>query len=230
LLRCARSDGARGVGVAFTTRTSLAGTSLAGHCLQTYRLPTQLCVLAASFTRALLVVLALFWKRAQGRPGARCSHGRLCARHFARKHRRRTTGQPRHPGLPCAMALRLMSRSPRGAMHCCPRHLAKDRKAWRTAFRAPGPHDFGTRDCARRACETIVSRDAAASTAARPACRDDRDTPLFLGPGCALNTTNQKFGQYEYFCDNGLTRRAKHLGPPARQPLPQQQRWRRLDD
>jgi hypothetical protein len=28
LLRCARNDGARGIGVAFTTRTSLAGTSL----------------------------------------------------------------------------------------------------------------------------------------------------------------------------------------------------------
>ena len=34
---------------------------------------------------------------------------------------------PGHPGLPCAMVLRLMARSPRGAMHYCPRRLADDR-------------------------------------------------------------------------------------------------------
>jgi hypothetical protein len=106
LLRCARNDGARGVGVAFTTRTSLADTSVADTSLvdisladRASRLPTRLRVLAASFARALLVVLALFWKRAQGRPGARCSHDRLCARmrvHLAQaeNHRAAETSRP----------------------------------------------------------------------------------------------------------------------------------------
>jgi hypothetical protein len=29
--------------------------------------------------------------------------------------------------------------------------------------------------------------------------RDDRDTPLFLGPGCATDTVFPNFGKVEYF-------------------------------
>src|SRR3954449_2683702 len=36
----------------------------------------------------------------------------------------RHTGEAKTSGLPCAVALQLMSRSPRGAMHYCPRRLA----------------------------------------------------------------------------------------------------------
>src|SRR3954452_19045415 len=36
----------------------------------------------------------------------------------------RHTGEAKTSGLPCAVVLRLMSRSPRGAMHYCPRRLA----------------------------------------------------------------------------------------------------------
>jgi hypothetical protein len=45
-----------------------------------------------------------------------------------------------------------------------------------------------------------------ASTAARPACRDDRDTPLFLGPECAHYPPIPNFGKVEYFCHRALTR------------------------
>src|SRR4051812_37270402 len=46
-----------------------------------------------------------------------------------------TTGDAGTSGLPCAMVLRLMARSPRGAMHYCPRRLADDRCA-----HPVGPH------------------------------------------------------------------------------------------
>src|SRR6266702_2688182 len=36
------------------------------------------------------------------------------------------------------------------------------------------------------------------STATRPACRDDRDTPLFLGPECAQYPPIPNFGKVEY--------------------------------
>src|SRR4051812_28930223 len=51
------------------------------------------------------------------------SRGPLCA-NALETDAQRHTGQPGHPGLPCAVVLRLMSRSPRGAMHYCPRRLA----------------------------------------------------------------------------------------------------------
>jgi hypothetical protein len=70
-------------------------------------------------------------ERAQGRPGAGWHPG------SAREKRTRGDPQvmPGHPGLPCAMVLRLMARSPRGAMHYCPRRLADDRCA-----HPVGPH------------------------------------------------------------------------------------------
>ena len=155
------------------------------HRLQTYRLPTRLRVLAASFARALLVVLALLWKRTQGRPGARCSHGRLCARmrvHLAQaeNHRAAETSRPSlRDGFTAYVAL-----SPGSDALLPPSPCERSQRLAHSLSGARTTRFCRTRDCARRACETIVSRDAAASTAARPACRDDRDTPLFLGPGC----------------------------------------------
>jgi len=86
-------------------------------------------------------------------------------------------------GLPCAVALRLMSRSPRGAMHYCPRRLASDRKTWRQPAGARTTRFCRTRDRARRARETMSRATQPASTAAHPAFRDDRDTPLWEGWG-----------------------------------------------
>ena len=104
------------------------------------------------------------------------------------RHRRKTTGQPGHPGLPCAVGLRLMSCSPRGALHYCPRHLAADdtparsgrshhRKAWR---QTPGRQDhtilpYTHSTCRKRAVLLTVARPAKplapmgpVSTAVRP--------------------------------------------------------------
>jgi hypothetical protein len=35
--------------------------------------------------------------------------------------------------------------------------------------------------------------------------RDDRDAPLFLGPGCVMDTPFPNFGKVEYFSPRGLT-------------------------
>ena len=50
-------------------------------------------------------------KRAQGMPGARCTRGLVCqkCKNGAHEH----TGQRKHSDIPCAMALRLISSSPR---------------------------------------------------------------------------------------------------------------------
>jgi len=68
----------------------------------------------------------------------------------------------RTSGLPCVAGLRLMSYSPRGALHYCPRRLAADRCAHRLAAtspqdltpepRAPGPYDFAVREPAPVVC------------------------------------------------------------------------------
>ena len=59
-----------------------------------------------------------FWKsfalgdqRAQGKPDARCTRGLVCNVH--KKAHTSIQVQRRHSGLPCAMVLRLISRSPR---------------------------------------------------------------------------------------------------------------------
>ena len=51
-------------------------------------------------------------QRAQGRPGACCTRGLACDLRIARAAHEHT-GQREHSGLPCAMALRLPSCSPR---------------------------------------------------------------------------------------------------------------------
>src|SRR6185295_4063140 len=50
-------------------------------------------------------------QRAQGRPGACCTRGLACD--LRKKTAHEHTGQREHSGLPCAMALRLTSCSPR---------------------------------------------------------------------------------------------------------------------
>jgi len=70
------------------------------------------------------------------RKGAGKAGRRLAPRVRTRKtHAGVTTGDAGTSGLPCAMVLRLMARTPRGAMHYCPRRLADDRCA-----HPVGPH------------------------------------------------------------------------------------------
>jgi hypothetical protein len=55
-------------------------------------------------------------------------------------------------------------------------------------------------------CETL--RADVTHVHRRPArVRDDRDTPLFLGPECVLHTPFPNFGKVEYFRRRGLTGR-----------------------
>jgi hypothetical protein len=75
--------------------------------------------------RVLLSVSPSSQRRGAGKAGRR-----LAPRVRTRKtHAGVTTGDAGTSGLPCAMVLRLMARSPRGAMHYCPRRLADDRCA-----------------------------------------------------------------------------------------------------
>ncbi|MET4117368.1 hypothetical protein ABIB85_004029 [Bradyrhizobium sp. JR1.5] len=70
------------------------------------------------------------------RKGAGKAGRRLAPRVRTRKtHAGVTTGDAGTSGLPCAMVLRLMARSPREAMHYCPLRLADDRCA-----HPVGPH------------------------------------------------------------------------------------------
>ena len=109
--------------------------------------------------------------------------------------------QRRHSGIPCAMALRLTSRSPRRIGLCCLRRLriAGSSAPGRTDLpsadltpttEASGPHDFTVRFSIVRpalrcpltetALRTHFTPDTAASTASHPNVRDDGQRP-FLG-------------------------------------------------
>jgi hypothetical protein len=77
-----------------------------------FKFRAQICigVLAARSARGLQVNSAPL-KRAQGMPDARCTRGLvcMCTKRCAHEH----TGQRRQSDIPCAMALRLIARSPR---------------------------------------------------------------------------------------------------------------------
>jgi hypothetical protein len=141
-------------------------------------------------------------EKGAGKTGCRLAPAVHCAAVALRKSAQRHTGVARTSGLPCAVGLRLMSCSPRGAMHYCPRRLADDRCTRPVGQpaspqhlahrpRAPGPHDFAVRgshrSCARRFCSRLPAPQNPSRRCdhvhRHPArVRDDRDTPLFLGP------------------------------------------------
>jgi hypothetical protein len=113
----------------------------------------QMCVriLAAGYARALRFVVPQ--KREQGMPDARCTRGLVCK---MEKTHTSIQVQRRQSGIPCAMALRLTSRSPRRIGLCCLRRLriagssAPGRADLPSADLTPtteasGPHDFAVR-------------------------------------------------------------------------------------
>ena len=139
-------------------------------------------------------------RREQGMPGARCTRGLVCK--IVRKTHTSIQVQRKHSGIPCAMVLRLMARSPRRRILSCHRHRRIK------GLVAPGWADIASADLTpatgvrtTRFCRTLWRRrlarrisltgrtrpaialraDAAASTASQPAFRDDRDPPLFSG-------------------------------------------------
>jgi hypothetical protein len=139
-------------------------------------------------------------KRAQGRPGARCTRGLVRKWHRKKPHTSIQV-QRKHSGLPCAMALRLIPRSPRrsgflvtvacGSMRVrarSGRHATADltpasrRQDHTTSPSAASPFVSAPFDDSRETRPAIpCAPDAAASTASRFNVRDDRDTPLLRG-------------------------------------------------
>jgi hypothetical protein len=112
-------------------------------------------------------------------PGAGRTHGPPATK----KQAASPQVQPRHPGIPCAMVLRLI-RDLLGAPGLFATVIRAMREASReldTSVGVSGPHDFAVRH--------IVGRLAQARpTKRRPphprlACRDDRDTPLNIEAG-----------------------------------------------
>jgi len=138
----------------------------------------QLCVPAARSRPGSAVSSAPCIERAQGKPGAGCTRIAVCEGLLHKMHTDLQV-QPRHPGFPRAMALRLMSCSSRGAAFLAP--VADGKISHRRSARvaAPEPHDFAVRREPPRRGDRSVHRIP------RPTCRDDGDTPLLAGAdGC----------------------------------------------
>ena len=66
-------------------------------------------------------------------PDARCTRGLVCKRQKENAHEH--TGQRRQSDIPCAMALRLISRSPRSIGLSCLRRLTETGTLARLGFR-----------------------------------------------------------------------------------------------
>ncbi len=99
--------------------------------------PHHLCELCLKTSRPLV-------QRAQGRPGACCTRGLVRCLRIARAAHEHT-GQREHSGLPCAMALRLTSCSPRRTALLPPLsagHFSCQRDA---STATSEPHDFAVR-------------------------------------------------------------------------------------
>ena len=143
-------------------------------------------VLAALGVRVLQSAHPRISKRAQGRPGARYTHGPRATR----KHAAEPQVQPRQPGLPCAMVLRLIRALPgdRAVLPpspCrCPRIVARSGSAriMQGLTPASGRQDHTISPSARA---TFVSR-AVTSIASPPhVLRRSAETSLFIEAGCA---------------------------------------------
>jgi len=134
---------------------------------------TNVGVLATAFRPSFANSFALRKKRAQGRPGARCTRGPVCKSSKQKAHTSIQV-QRKQSGLPCAMVLQLISCSPRRDLACLspsfPRKLLLGNLT--PAIGASGPHDFAVRFSAVRL--------AAPSRPSLPApnVRGDRETPL----------------------------------------------------
>jgi hypothetical protein len=111
-------------------------------------------------------------ERAQGMPGARCTRGLVCngVRKCAHEH----TGEAEASDIPCAMALRLISCSPRSGRARCHRRRWNCFRRLDASIGASGPHDFAVRISTVRQRRIGVHRIP-------PRVRDDRETPLVPG-------------------------------------------------
>jgi hypothetical protein len=118
-------------------------------------------------------------QRAQGMPGDGLTHGPPATRKAGGSHHRFSRINRRAP---CAMVLRLISRSPRCAGLDSHRHSQIIIRELDPSVGGPGPHDFAVRiSRARLAQRTRPSHPA-------PNVRDDRETPLLWERDARSNT------------------------------------------
>ncbi len=134
---------------------------------------THLLIPAARFRVRVLQFDVPPGRRAQGAPGAGRTR-RPCG--LKGKCPQVDTGEPNTSGTPCAMALRLTSRSRRSTGLVSLRHRSIISIG---LIPASGDHDHATSPYApvSLACETNTS------TAPRATCRGDRDTPSVESAG-----------------------------------------------
>ncbi len=134
-------------------------------------------ILAAAFTRVLRQHRPSW--RIEGAGNAGCTlHPRSRVQVSAKESAHEHTGEAEASGIPCAMALRLISRSPRGALLCCPRREADRFRSLDASVGAPGPRDFAVRDYA-------IRLGTSASTASRLTFGDDWPNAPLAEAGCA---------------------------------------------
>jgi hypothetical protein len=149
-------------------------------------------------------------KRAQGRPGARCTRGLACK--SIKKTHTSIQVQRKHSGLPCAMVLRLISCSPWRPAFLSPSPRRKSSTRLDASIGAPGPHDFAVRFTR---CSSKAHRRPPHPA---PNVRDDRETPL-IRDGMARNEEMIWPGrEAEYFCARGWTVIPADLPDDGQQP------------
>jgi hypothetical protein len=100
--------------------------------------------------------------------------------------------QRKHSRLPCAMVLRLTSRSSATGL-CCHRRLAGLTARLDASVRASGPHDFAVRLSAVRQRHIRVH-------GIPPRVRDDREPPLSSGETGGFKPLICPTAKAEYFC------------------------------
>jgi hypothetical protein len=133
-------------------------------------LTAHVSILAARRARALHDVRPLSRQRAQGKPGADCTHGPRAVK----KARGRTTGEPEQHRLSLRSGLQLTSRSPRrpGFLATFIGAMREHHRQLDASVGASGPHDFAVRKIRRSSCADL------ASTASHRNVRDVRTSPL----------------------------------------------------
>jgi hypothetical protein len=127
--------------------------------------------LAAHRARGFPETLPLLEQRAQGKPGARCTRGLVQS--VQKETHTSIQVQRRASGLPCAMVLRLITRSPRRPA-LLPPSLRKYSAKLDASIGASGPHDFAVRVSHARQSQHLRPPHPTArfvTIANRPSCR-----------------------------------------------------------
>src|ERR1700693_1937973 len=122
-------------------------------------------------------------QRAQGKPGARCTRSRACSVESTRVSHHRFTGTP---GLPCAMVLTVyFALSPATGLVCHRRSQETCKKLARNLLLENLTPASGRQDHTTSPSADKRSRPKAQPRPSHPLpyVRDDRETPLCIGPG-----------------------------------------------